>query len=148
MLDYLNKILKEGEDNEYTQEQYDKSQRDLRKVKLILKHIRPDKSLCCFHVVAFPAYNEIYIYPIFSLNYTPRNELKRIQNKINAALGNNIKASLKDYFADYYAEINEKKEDKCIKVNTKKIGNYMFIPNQFDTQKYLTNYKFSPLPLV
>jgi hypothetical protein len=53
--------------------------------------------------------------------------------------GNNIKASLKDYFADYYAQINEKKEDKCIKVNTKKIGNYMFIPNQFDTQKYLTN---------
>ena len=53
--------------------------------------------------------------------------------------GNNIKASLKDYFADYYAEINEKKENKCIKVNTKKIGNYMFIPNQYDTQKYLTN---------
>jgi hypothetical protein len=53
--------------------------------------------------------------------------------------GNNVKASLKDYFADYYAEINEKKEDKCIKVNTKQIGNYMFIPDQFDTQKYLTN---------
>ena len=91
MLDYLKQILKEDEDRDYTKEQYDKSQRDLRKVKLILKHIRPDKSLCCFHVVAFPAYDEIYIYPIFSLNYTPRNELKRIQNKVNAALGNNIK---------------------------------------------------------
>ncbi len=53
--------------------------------------------------------------------------------------GNNIKATLKDYFAGYFAEINQKNEDKCIKVNTKPVGNYMFIPNQFDTQKYLTN---------
>jgi hypothetical protein len=53
--------------------------------------------------------------------------------------GNNVKATLKDYFANYFAEINEKKDDKCIKVNTKQVGNYMFIPDQFDTQKYLTN---------
>lgn len=53
--------------------------------------------------------------------------------------GNNVKATLKDYFANYYTEINEKNEDKCIKVNTKQVGNYMFIPDQFDTQKYLTN---------
>jgi hypothetical protein len=53
--------------------------------------------------------------------------------------GNNVKATLKDYFADYFAEMNEKKDNKCIKVNTKQVGNYMFIPDQFDTQKYLTN---------
>ncbi len=53
--------------------------------------------------------------------------------------GNNIKASLKDYFADYYAQINEKNDDSCIKVNTKEVGNYMFIPDQFKTEKYLTN---------
>ena len=53
--------------------------------------------------------------------------------------GNNIKASLKDYFSNYYAQINGNNENKCIKVNTKQIGNYMFIPDQFDTQKYLTN---------
>ena len=35
--------------------------------------------------------------------------------------------------------MNEKKDNKCIKVNTKQVGNYMFIPDQFDTQKYLTN---------
>ena len=115
MLDYLKQILKEDEDNEYTQEQYNKSQRDLRKVKLILKHIRPDKSLCCFHVVVFPAYDEIYIYPIFSLNYIPRNELKRIQNKVNAALGNNIKVR---EFAGGEVDCDVWKE------LTKKIDNY------------------------
>jgi hypothetical protein len=54
--------------------------------------------------------------------------------------GNRINAELKDYFSDYYAEINNNiDKDKCIKVNSKNIGNYMFIPNQFNTQKYLTN---------
>lgn len=115
MLNYLKQILNEGEDNEYTQEQYNKSQRDLRKVKLILKHIRPDKSLCCFHVVVFPAYDEIHIYPIFSLRYTPRNELKRIQNKVNAALGNNIKVR---EFAGGEVDCNVWKE------LTKKMDNY------------------------
>ena len=42
MNSYLYKILNENEDVEYTQEQYNKSQRDLRKAKLILKHIRHD----------------------------------------------------------------------------------------------------------
>jgi hypothetical protein len=54
--------------------------------------------------------------------------------------GNRINAELKDYFSDYYAEINnDMDKDKCIKVNSKNIGNYMFIPDQFNTQKYLTN---------
>ena len=54
--------------------------------------------------------------------------------------GNRINAELKDYFSDYYAEINNNiDKDKCIKVKSKNIGNYMFIPNQFNTQKYLTN---------
>lgn len=54
--------------------------------------------------------------------------------------GNKINAELKDYFSDYYAEINNNLDkDKCIKVNSKNTGNYMFIPNQFKTQKYLTN---------
>ena len=54
--------------------------------------------------------------------------------------GNKINAELKDYFSDYYAEINNNLDkDKCIKVNSKNIGNYMFIPDQFNTQKYLTN---------
>ena len=40
----------------------------------------------------------------------------------------------------YIYEINNNLDkDKCIKVNSKNIGNYMFIPNQFKTQKYLTN---------
>ena len=145
MLDYLNKILKEGEDNEYTQEQYDKSQRDLRKVKLILKHIRPDKSLCCFHVVAFPAYNEIYIYPIFSLNYTPRNELKRIQNKINAALGNNIKASEfagGEVDCDVWKELTKKMDN----YQTKHSFSEFIFPEHKDeelTEKWSQKYKKS-----
>ena len=53
--------------------------------------------------------------------------------------GNKINANLKDYFSDYYAEIIDNNNDKCIKVNSKNIGNYMFIPDQFNTQKYLTN---------
>lgn len=145
MLNYLKQILNEGEDNEYTQEQYDKSQRDLRKVKLILKHIRPDKSLCCFHVVVFPAYDEIYIYPIFSLNYTPRNELKRIQNKVNAALGNNIKVR---EFAGGEVDCDVWKE------LTKKIDNYQtkhsfsefIFPEHKDeelTEKWTQKYKRS-----
>lgn len=145
MLDYLKQILKEDEDNEYTQEQYNKSQRDLRKVKLILKHIRPDKSLCCFHVVVFPAYDEIYIYPIFSLNYTPRNELKRIQNKVNAALGNNIKVR---EFAGGEVDCDVWKE------LTKKIDNYQtkhsfsefIFPEHKDeelTEKWTQKYKRS-----
>jgi hypothetical protein len=54
--------------------------------------------------------------------------------------GNRINAELKDYFSDYYAEINNNiDKDKCIKVKSKNIGNYLFIPDQFNTQKYLTN---------
>ena len=145
MLDYLNKILKEGEDNEYTQEQYDKSQRDLRKVKLILKHIRPDKSLCCFHVVAFPAYNEIYIYPIFSLNYTPRNELKRIQNKVNAALGNNIKASEftgGEVDCDVWKELTKKMDNYQTKHS---FSEFIFPENKDEelTEKWSQKYKKS-----
>ena len=145
MLNYLKQILNEGEDNEYTQEQYNKSQRDLRKVKLILKHIRPDKSLCCFHVVAFPAYNEIYIYPIFSLNYTPRNELKRIQNKINAALGNNIKASEfagGEVDCDVWKELTKKMDN----YQTKHSFSEFIFPEHKDeelTEKWSQKYKKS-----
>ena len=145
MLDYLNKILKEGEDNEYTQEQYDKSQRDLRKVKLILKHIRPDKSLCCFHVVAFPAYDEIYIYPIFSLNYTPSNELKRIQNKVNAALGNNIKVrefAGGEVDCDVWKELTKKMDN----YQTKHSFSEFIFPEHKDeelTEKWSQKYKKS-----
>ena len=84
MNSYLYKILNENEDVEYTQEQYNKSQRDLRKAKLILKHIRPNKSLCCFHIVAFPAYNEVKIFPVFTALYTPHSEFQRIKKKIDS----------------------------------------------------------------
>ena len=54
--------------------------------------------------------------------------------------GNRINAELKDYFSDYYAKINNNLDkDESIKVNSNYIGNYMFIPDQFKTQKYLTN---------
>jgi GH24 family phage-related lysozyme (muramidase) len=91
MNSYLYKILNENEDVEYTQEQYNKSQRDLRKTKLILKHIRPNKSLCSFFIVAFPTYNEVKIFPIFTELYTPHNEFQRIKKKIDSVLPNNIK---------------------------------------------------------
>ena len=145
MLDYLKQILNEGEDNEYTQEQYDKSQRDLRKVKLILKHIRPGKSLCCFHVVAFPVYDEIHIYPIFSLNYTPRNELKRIQNKVNAALGNNIKVrefAGGEVDCDVWKELTKKMDN----YQTKHSFSEFIFPEHKDeelTEKWSQKYKRS-----
>ena len=91
MNSYLYKILNENEDVEYTQEQYNKSQRDLRKAKLILKHIRPNKSLCSFFIVAFPTFNEVKIFPIFTELYTPHNEFQRIKKKIDSVLPNNIK---------------------------------------------------------
>ena len=91
MNNYLYKILKEGDDRDYTQEQYEKSERDIRKIKLILKHIRPNKSLCCFHIVAFPAYNEVKIFPVFTALYTPHSEFQRIKKKIDSILPNNIK---------------------------------------------------------
>ena len=91
MNSYLYKILNENEDVEYTQEQYNKSQRDLRKAKLILKHIRPNKSLCSFFIVAFPTYNEVKIFPIFTALYTTHNEFQRIKKKVDSVLPNNIK---------------------------------------------------------
>ena len=91
MNNYLYKILKEGDDRDYTQEQYEKSERDIRKIKLILKHIRPNKSLCCFHIVAFPAYNEVKIFPVFTALHTPHSEFQRIKKKIDSILPNNIK---------------------------------------------------------
>ena len=36
MNNYLYKILKEGDDRDYTQEQYEKSERDIRKIKLMI----------------------------------------------------------------------------------------------------------------
>ena len=91
MLNYLKQILNEGEGNDYTQEQYEKSQRDVRKVKLMLKHIRPDKGLCCFYIVAFPSGNEIKVFPIFTALYTPHTEFQRIKKKIESVLPKNIK---------------------------------------------------------
>ena len=91
MFDYLNKILKEGEDKEYTQEQHEKSLRDVRKIKLILKHVRPNKSVCSFYIVAFPTFNEVKIFPIFTALYTPHSEFSRIKKKIESVLPNNIK---------------------------------------------------------
>jgi len=91
MLNYLKQILNEGEGNEYTQEQYEKSQRDVRKIKLMLKHVRPNKSLCCFYIVAFPSGNEIKVFPVFTALYTPHNEFQRIKKKIESVLPKNIK---------------------------------------------------------
>ena len=63
-----------------------------------------------------------------------------MKNYYYDVFGENIQASLQDYFADYYSRIdNNKFKDECVAVNLKSVPNYLLIPDQYDTQKYLSN---------
>lgn len=54
--------------------------------------------------------------------------------------GENVQATLEDYFVNYYSKINTNKFDnECVPVNIKATPNYLLIPDQFYTEKYLTN---------
>ena len=54
--------------------------------------------------------------------------------------GERVQSSLEDYFINYYSKINtDKFDDQCVPVNLKSYPNYLFIPDQFATEKYLSS---------
>jgi hypothetical protein len=64
---------------------------------------------------------------------------KYLQDYYLDVYGNKVKASLTDYFADYYTTINIKEPKECIPVETLIGKSNFIIPDQFSIQKYLTN---------
>ena len=53
--------------------------------------------------------------------------------------GNQVKATLSDYFTNYYSTINNKKSNECIQVDFEPKDNNFIIPDQYNTQKHMTN---------
>ena len=54
--------------------------------------------------------------------------------------GEKVQATLEDYFINYYSKINtDKFDNQCVPVDLKATPNYLLIPDQFYTEKYLTN---------
>jgi hypothetical protein len=67
------------------------------------------------------------------------NNPRYLKNYYLDIFGNNINSTLSDYFADYETNINKKNQYECISVKTNKGNSNMIIPDQYDTNKYLTN---------
>ena len=67
------------------------------------------------------------------------NNPRYLKNYYLDIFGNNINSTLSDYFADYETNINKKNQYECIPVKTNKGNSNMIIPDQYDTNKYLTN---------
>jgi hypothetical protein len=53
--------------------------------------------------------------------------------------GNQVQASLTDYYTNYYSTINDKKSKNCTKVNIIPKDNNFIIPDQYNNQKHMTN---------
>jgi len=81
------------------------------------------------------------------------NNPRYLKNYYLDIFGNNVESNLSDYFANYQTIINDNdykctkfKNGKCkmqlsscVPVKTTKGNNNMIIPDQYDTNKYLTN---------
>ena len=65
---------------------------------------------------------------------------KYLKNYYQDLYGNKVEATLTDYFADYYTNINTKDPKEAIPVNTIISGNSNFIiPDQYSIQNLFTN---------
>jgi hypothetical protein len=67
------------------------------------------------------------------------NNPRYLKNYYLDIYGNNIESNLSDYFASYQTNINKKNEYQCVPVKTNKGNSNMIIPDQYNTNKYLTN---------
>ena len=67
------------------------------------------------------------------------NRPKYMNNYYWDIYGNRIESELIDYYADYNTNINTIQEKECIPVVTKKGQSDFIIPDQYNTEKYLTN---------
>ena len=63
---------------------------------------------------------------------------KYLRNYYKDVYGNQVKADLVDYFADYYTNINND-NNKCIPVDTRIGKSNFIIPDQYNAEKYFTN---------
>jgi len=67
------------------------------------------------------------------------NNPRYLKNYYLDMFGNNVESNLEDYFANYQTIINNKNETKAIPVKTIKGNSNMIIPDQYNTNKYLSN---------
>ncbi len=69
------------------------------------------------------------------------NNPRYLKNYYLDIFGNNIESNLSDYFANYKTTINKKEQpfSECVPVKINKGNSNMIIPDQFNTNKYITN---------
>ena len=67
------------------------------------------------------------------------NNPRYLKNYYLDIFGNNIESNLSDYFADYQTNINKNNKYEAIPVKTNKGNSNMIIPDQYETNKYITN---------